>query len=73
MTLTDLEQRLEVSLKVLEAADEVPDVSTMIIPLLRVICHLRLDEALEQVLVSVRLSVDRDLLHDTLQLLILLS
>ena len=31
------------------------------------------DEALEQVLLSVRLSIDSDLLHDTLQLLILLS
>ena len=45
----------------------------MIIPLLRVIGHLRLDEALEQVFLSVRLSIDSDLLHDTLQLLILLS
>ena len=73
MTLRYLEQRLKVSLKVLEVADEVPDVSAMVIPLLRMISHLRLDETLEQVLVSVRLSVDRDLLHDTLQLLILLS
>ena len=38
----------------------VTDVSAMVIPLLRMISHLRLDETLEQVLVSVWLSVDRD-------------
>ena len=73
MSLTDREQRVEVSLKVLEAADEVPDIAWMIAPLLRMICHLRLDETLEQAFVSWRLGVDPDLLHDTLQLLIFLS
>ena len=73
ISLTDIEQCLEVFLKELERFNEVSDVRWMIVPLLWLICHLRLDESLEQMLLPWMLRIDSDELHDTLKLMILLS